>query len=227
MTDADRRTATTYYGPGSGVALALRELRADDEPLDVAMVGMGAGTLTAWGRAGDRYRIYELDPAVPEVARSYFSYASDTAAHVEVVLGDARLSMERERARGEARRYDVIAIDAFSSDSIPVHLITRESLALYRALLKPDGVIAFHVSNRFLKLAPVVDGLARDAGMRAVNVVDDPTDARWSDSEWVLVTTNESFLQERAVAKVSGKIDDIPGLPLWTDQFNNLYKILK
>ena len=222
-----RRTPTTYYGPGSGIALALRELRPDHAPLDVAMIGLGTGTLTAWGKVGDRYRIYELNPAVLDVARRHFTYLSDSQAAITPVLGDARLSMERELADGSAVPFDVIAVDAFSSDSIPVHLITREALAVYLRHLKPDGVIAFHVSNRFLKLAPVVAQLADDAGLTAINVIDDPNEEAYSNSEWVLVTRNDDFLDREAVIDASTEIDDIPGLPIWTDQFNNLFKILK
>lgn len=226
-----RRMATSYYGPGSGVVLALKQLGAD-RPIDVAMVGLGAGTLTAWGRPGDRYRIYELDPDVTRVAQHWFTYLADSAAETRIVLGDARLSMERELdgsgGTGTPILYDVIAVDAFSSDSIPVHLITREALSVYRRHLKPDGVVAFHVSNRYLQLAPVVAQLADDAGVFAVNVVDEPADDNtYSSSEWVLVTANEAFLDRDAVMDASVDVDPMPGLPIWTDQFNNLFKILK
>ena len=224
---AMRRLPMTYYGPGSGVALALRELRPDKSPLDVAMIGLGAGTLTAWGNRGDRYRIYELNPAVIDIAHRDFTYLSDSKAAITLVQGDARLSMERELAEGNAVPFDVIAVDAFSGDSIPVHLITREALAVYLRHLKPDGVVAFHVSNRFLKLAPVVSQLAREAGLSAVDVIDDPKAVEYSSSEWVLVTRNEDFLDRDAVIDASSEIGDIPGLPLWTDKYNNLFKILK
>ena len=221
------RMPTTYYGPRSGIALALKELRPDGRPIDVAMIGMGTGTLTAWGRPGDRYQIYELDPQVPEVAGRFFTYLADSQAKVSVAMGDARLSMERELADGSAIAYDIIAVDAFSSDSIPVHLITREALAVYMRHLKPDGIVAFHVSNRFLRLAPVVSQLAADAGLSAIDVVYDPDDDMYASSEWVLVTNNQGFLDRDAVLDASDEIDDIPGLPIWTDQFNNLFKILK
>ncbi len=231
MTDAKRGMATTYYGPGSGLALALRTLRPEGQPMDVAMIGMGTGTTAAWGRPGDRYRIYELDPQVPYVANRFFTYLSGSRAQVTTVLGDARLSMERESADGtrdaSTAPFDIIAVDAFSSDSIPVHLITREALRIYLQRLKPDGVIAFHVSNRFLRLAPVVSQLAADAGLSAIDVSDDPSDEMYSSSEWVLVTRNEVFLDRDDVLDASTEIDDIRGLPIWTDQFNNLFKILK
>ena len=228
--EAHRRKPTTYYGAGSGIALALREMRAsrpEGTPIDVAMIGLGAGTLTAWGRPGDRYRIYELDPAVVAIARRDFTYLADTRAHVDIVMGDARLSFERELADGAAMPFDVIAIDAFSSDSIPVHLITREALDVFVRHLKPDGVVAFHVSNRFLRLAPVVAQLADDADLEAVDVFGDPTDDDETSSEWVLVTRNDAFLDRDAVQKQATEIEPIVGLPMWTDRFNNLFKILK
>jgi len=222
-----RRKPTTYYGPGSGVALALRNLRPDEEPLDVAMIGLGAGTLTAWGRLGDRFRIYDINPAVVDIAHRDFTYLADSAATIAIAMGDARLSMERELADGTATPFDVIAVDAFSSDAIPVHLITREALDVFLRHLKPDGVVAFHVSNRFLRLAPVVRQIADDAGVPSIDVVDEPSDDDYSSSEWVLVTRNRAFLDNPVVAKATTAIDPIPGLPMWTDQFNNLFKILK
>ena len=224
---AKRKMPTSYYGPGSGIALALRALRPEGTPLDVAMIGLGAGTLTAWGKPGDHYRIYELNPAVEEVARRDFTYLGDTQADVRVILGDARLSMEREVAEGRPMLYDIIAVDAFSSDAIPVHLITREALATYLAHLKPDGVVAFHVSNRFLNLPPVVLQLADDAGLDAVNVVDEPDENEYASSEWVLVTRNEAFLDRDEVLDKSREITPIGDLPIWTDEYNNLFRILK
>jgi len=223
-----RKTAGTYYAPNSGIGLALTRLRDGKAPLRVGVVGLGTGTLAAYGKGGDVYRFYELDPDVAQVARTWFTYLNDTPAKVEVVLGDARLSMERELATGPAQAYDVIAIDAFSSDSIPVHLITREALAVYSRALKPDGVIAFHVSNRFLNLPPVVRSLADDAGYSAVQVQYEPGDDNdFSRSDWILVTRNRTFIERPEIVKAGQTITPQPGLRLWTDQFNNLFQILK
>jgi SAM-dependent methyltransferase len=227
LADDKRRKPTTYYGPASGIAYALRDLRPDGAPLDVAMIGLGSGTLTAWGRAGDRYRIYDINPAMVDIAHRDFTYLADSPAAKTIVMGDARLSMERELDRGDAVPFDVIAVDAFSSDSIPVHLITREALGVFERHLKPDGIVAFHVSNRFLKLAPVVQQLAQDAGLQVVDIVDDPDDDDYASSEWVLVTRNESFLHNPVIEKAATPIDPIRGLSMWTDQFNNLFQILK
>jgi hypothetical protein len=227
-----RRVPTTYYGPGSGIAVALNRLRAEDEPIDVAMIGLGAGTLTAWGRTGDRYRIYEINPAIVDIARRDFTYLADSRATITIALGDARLSMERELAdqsgqRSDVLAFDVIAVDAFSSDSIPVHLMTREALDVFMRHLKPDGIVAFHVSNRFLRLAPVVQQLAADAHAQAIDIVDEPDNDDYTSSEWVLVTRNAVFANDAVVRQRRGPIEPIPGLPIWTDQFNNLFKILK
>ncbi len=195
------------------------------------MIGLGAGTLATYGRRGDRYRIYDINPAIVDIAKRQFTYLADSAATMSIAMGDARLSMEREIADARAGRalppFDVVAVDAFSSDAIPVHLITREALDVFFGRLKPDGVVAFHVSNRFLRLAPVVRQIAEDAGASAIDIVDEPDDDDETSSEWVLVTRNRAFLDNPAVRKAASPIDPIPGLPMWTDRFNNLFKILK
>ncbi len=224
---AQRRIAGTYYSAGSGIGLSLRFLRAPGAPLKVGLIGLGTGTLAAYGKAGDTYRIYELNPDVVQVANRWFSYLKDSPATIETVLGDARLSMEQELAAGAAQQYDVIAIDAFSSDSIPVHLITREALDVYARHLKADGVIAFHVSNRYLDLPPVVRGIADATGFEVLEVSDDPNENVGSSSTWVLVTRNRAFLAQPDIAAAGQPIAVQSGLRLWTDQFNNLFQILK
>jgi SAM-dependent methyltransferase len=219
---AKRRTEpTTYYGPTSGVGLALTNLGS--EPKRVAVVGLGTGTLAAHGKPGDVYRFYEINPQVVDVARTEFTYLSDSRATVDTVLGDARLTMERE----PPQNYDVIAIDAFSSDSIPVHLITREAMAVYLKHLKPDGVIAFHVTNRFLRLAPVVKAIADEHGMQTALVVDEAETSDLAKTDWVLVTRNSKLLSAKDIASAASAIDVIPGLRVWTDDYNNLFRILK
>jgi hypothetical protein len=216
-----RLEPSTYYGATSGIALALKNLPPG--PRRVAVVGLGTGTLAAWGRKGDVFRFYELNPDVERVARSQFTYLSETPAKTEVVLGDARLSMEREPAQG----YDVIAIDAFSSDAIPVHLITREAMAVYLKHLKPSGVIAFHVTNRFLKLAPVVKMIADEYGLRTSLIVDDAEGSDLAKTDWVLVARDGKVLESEELAEATSAIDEIPGLKVWTDSYNNLFRILK
>lgn len=216
-----RAEPTSYYGPTSGIGLALNNL--DSKPMRVAVIGLGAGTLATYGRAGDVYRFYEINPDVIDIARSHFSYLSDSRAKTETILGDARLMMEREAQQ----RYNVIAVDAFSSDSIPVHLLTREAMAVYLKHLQPDGVIAFHVTNRFLRLAPVVKAIADEYGLEATLISDEAEGSDLAKTDWVLVTRNSRFLARKDIEAAAAKIEAIPGLAIWTDDYNNLFRILK
>ena len=221
LNPARQMEATTYYGKTSGIGRLLASLA--DQPVKVGVVGLGAGTLAAYGKTGDVYRYYEINPQVIEVAQSHFTYLTAGRAKFETVLGDARLNMEREAPQG----YDVLAIDAFSSDSIPVHLITREALGVYLRHLKPDGVLAFHVTNRFLRLAPVVRQLATEHGLTTVLVSDDADDSDLARTDWVLVTRAKDRLGNKRITEAVSDIADIPGLRVWTDDFNNLFQILK
>jgi hypothetical protein len=221
-----RRFPTTYYGAGSGIALALEHhpKRRAGEPLRVGAIGLGAGTIAAWGRTGDLFRFYEIDPAVVAAARSSFTFLADSHAAIETVLGDGRLSLSRESP--ERTRFDVLAVDAFSGGSIPTHLLTRESFAIYRKVLAPDGIIAVHVSNRYLRLAPVVRGAAADAGLPAVLVVQnaDPLTGLEAN-DWVLITASEAFRQEIASRVTPWTETQKP--VLWTDQKTSLLRVLR
>jgi hypothetical protein len=217
-----QREPTTYYGATSGIGRLMKVL--DAPGTRVGVVGLGTGTLAVYGRKGDVYRFYEINPQVVEVASRDFTYLGDSGAKIEHVLGDARLAMEREPPQG----YDVLAIDAFSSDSIPVHLITREAMAVYLRHMKPDGVIAFHVTNRFLHLAPVVKRIAEEYGLHIALIDDDAKDnSDLASTDWVLVARQPALLAREEIANVTSEIDDIPGLAVWTDDFNNLFQILK
>ena len=212
---------TTYYGPDAGVARIIRARMA--EPVRIGVVGLGAGTLAVYGRPGDFYRFYEINPQVVQIARSEFSFLGASGAEIETVLGDARLNMERE----PRQNYDILVIDAFSSDSIPVHLITREAMGVYLKHMKPDGVIAFHVTNRFLKLAPVVKRIADAYDLHTALVADEAEDTQFSKTDWVLVSRNRALLERDDIARAAEAISDIPGLRVWTDDYNNLFRILK
>jgi SAM-dependent methyltransferase len=218
---ARRREPTTYYGATSGVARTIKAL--DGSVLRVGVVGLGTGTLALFGRPGDVYRFYEINPQVVTVANSEFTFLADSGASIEHVLGDARLAMERE----PPQNYDLLVIDAFSSDSIPVHLITREALAVYARHTKPGGVIAFHVTNRFLDLAPVVKRIADEHGLHAALISDDAEDSDLSSTDWVLVTRDKALLERPEIAQYTHDIETIRGLRVWTDDFNNLFTILK
>jgi len=213
---------TTYYGPKSGVGLALAYF--DGKAKRVGVVGLGAGTLAAYGKAGDYVRFYEINPLIREIATTSFSYLRDTPAHTEIVMGDARVSLSGEASQ----QYDVLAVDAFSGDAIPVHLLTREAFALYLRHVKPAGVLAIHTSNTYLDLEPVVQLLANDAGYPAAWVSNDDDRRKLVDaSDWVLVTRNKQFLDSLETSTFVAPIVVPPKLRLWTDDHNNLFQILR
>lgn len=222
LTPARQTIPTTYYGPSAGVTRAIKS--AQIAPVRVGVIGLGTGTLAAYGRPGDVFRFYEINPQVVEIAQKEFSFLGKSGARVEIVLGDARLALERE----PPQQYDLLAIDAFSSDSIPVHLLTREAMAVYLRHMKPDGIIAFHVTNRFLRLAPVVKRIADEFNLHTALIVDDAEDDdSLAKTDWVLVSASRARLEHRDIAGAATQIAEIPGLRLWTDDFNNLFQILK
>ncbi len=224
---ADRLEPGTYYARSSGVGLAIAAKQAHG-PVKLGVVGLGIGTLATYGRAGDTIRFYELDPDVLRLARSHFTYLDATPARLEFALGDARLSMERELAAGRPQNYDVLAIDAFSSDSIPVHLITREAIALAARHIAPEGIVAVHISNRFLDLRPVLANIAQAEGLRAKLVSDEPEgDGSASTTDWVLLARDPRAFDDPAIAARGEDIAPNPAHSLWTDQFNNLLDVLK
>jgi hypothetical protein len=223
----DRLEPGTYYARTSGIGLAIAARQAAG-PVRLGFVGLGVGTLSAYGRAGDELRFYELDPHVLEVARRDFTYLGATPARLDFEIGDARLSLERELQRQGPRGYDVLAIDAFSSDSIPVHLITREAVELYARHLAADGIIAVHISNRFLDLKPVLANIAQATGLAARLVSDSPEDERLASStDWVLLARDAKAFDSEQIGSRAEPLAPVPGFSLWTDQFNNLLDVLK
>lgn len=221
--DAQRRP-TTYYGRYAGIGVALDTMHIMGGPVRVGMVGLGTGTLASYGETGDVIRLYELNPTVFQIADTWFTYLKDSKASIERVTGDARLMMERE----PAQRLDVLAVDAFSSDAIPIHLITKEALAVYRRHLSERGAVLFHVSNRYLDLTGVVARLAADADMTAIHFIDSPADdARTSHTDWIAVTSNVEVI-ERLMAGGGRvmRVENLPRAPLWTDDHHNLFDVL-
>lgn len=216
-----RSEPTTYYGPNSGIGLAIGQARASAKR--VGLIGLGAGTLATYGRPGDAFRFYEINPQVIEIARNEFTFLADCRADVEIVQGDARLALEKEPPQG----FDVLAVDAFSGDAIPVHLLTREAMAVYLRHMKPDGIIAFHVTNRFLALAPVIKQLAASEGLHAVLIKDEAEESGLNRTDWVLVTRTRQVLQNEEISSVATPIREIGSLGVWTDDFNNLFDVLK
>jgi SAM-dependent methyltransferase len=232
--DELRHTPTTYYAVDSGVGYALRFccLRADGSirPRNIGVIGLGAGTIAAYGRPGDHIRYYEINPAVEPIARNVFTYIRESGAQVDVVPGDARTSLEHE----PPQNFDVLVVDAFTGDAIPLHLLTTQALALYRRNLAPGGIVAFHISNQHVNLGPPIALVAASEGMQArlVSSVVDPNDFSSGQpgefsASWVLVTGNDAFLNQPIVAEHAKPIRHHPGLRVWTDDYSALLPVLR
>jgi SAM-dependent methyltransferase len=218
-----RREPTSYYTQTSGIGRLIEALHPRAQPLRVGVIGLGAGTLAAYGAKGDVYRFYDINPDVITIAKRDFTYLGDSAATIETALGDARLNLERE----PAQRFDVLAIDAFSSDAIPVHLITSEAVAVYKRHLAPGGVIAFHVTNRYLNLIPVVEALAAANGLAVIHIADDGPGSLASRSDWLLLSEDKALLERPELADFATPIAPRRDWRLWTDDFNNIVQVLK
>jgi spermidine synthase len=224
---ARRGTATSYYGPSSGIGRAIRYL--DKSPsVRIGVIGLGAGVTAAYCRPGDVFRFYEINPLDLGIANSWFTFLKDCQADHDVLMGDARLTMERQ----PSQQFDLIAVDAFSSDAIPVHLLTREAFVLYFRHLKPNGILAVHVSNRYLNLTPVVSRNAQDVSKAALLVVDGDEEQfdYLTSSDWVLVTSDpavnmftDPLFQAQGITRAKTRQDLRP----WTDDYSNLFQILK
>jgi hypothetical protein len=211
---------TTYYGTASGVAIANGTLRQSGAPMRIGVIGLGTGTLAAFGKPGDVIRFYEINPAVIDVANAEFRYIRESEAKVEVEEGDARLSMERE----QPHNFDLLVVDAFAGDSIPVHLMTLDAFQLYLRHLKPSGALAIHVTNKHLDLAPVVQRIASEIGIPAA-LVNNSSDSMnmIHFSSWVILTRNPALNKRLSYLQspIKGKA------PLWTDDYSNLLRILR
>lgn len=249
---AYRHIATTYYSKGSGVGAALlyhpRRLAADPQHqgLNIGVIGLGAGTLAAYGRPGDSIRFYEINPDVIRVAagpKALFTYVADSEARVSIVSGDARLSLEQEAAAGDLQNFDVLAVDAFNSDSIPVHLLTREAFQLYLKHLRPAGLLAIHVSNHALDLTPVVMELAQDLHLESARFtsprrgyVPDPASDDFvlprlghfiAGAQWIVLSRDPAFFREAEVIERADTDVNYSPVPMWTDDYSNLFRVLR
>jgi hypothetical protein len=224
-----QRLATGYYGRNSGVNVLLTGWPM--QPIRVGLVGMGAGTLAALGRPGDTYRFYEINPDVVKYSmgpQAYFTFINDSAAHVELVLGDARISLEQEAAKGELQRFDVLVLDAFSSDAIPVHLLTREAFHIYaRHLSGPHSVIAVHITNKVLDLGPVLAGIAQENGFASLRTFPNWLNGLSSKSDWVLLSQDPNALSSDALRQISIPFPGNAKATLWTDECSNLLHVLR
>ncbi len=227
---------TSYYGPTSGIGLALRyhpsrlQSPSGSQGIRIGVVGLGVGTLASYGQRGDTIRFYEINPEVERLARQHFTFIRDSPARVEFVRGDARISMEHEKQQGKFQQLDVLAIDAFNGDAVPVHLLTRECMEIYLAHLKSDGVLALHISCKYFDLTPVARGLVGAyPNSRAIFIFSKRNPTLGMDtSEWVLLTANRRFLESdevRGAARPWTGLDRPP--QLWTDDQNNLLSLLR
>ena len=217
-----RRKPTSYYGADSGVGLVMSRMKR--KPVRVGVIGLGAGCLAVYGDEGDYFRFYEINPIVVRLSREYFHYLEDSHARIDVIVGDGRLSLERE----DPQRFDVLVVDAFSEGSIPVHMLVREAFEQYFRHLQPEGVLALHISNKWLDLAPVVAEAAWSFNARGLLVSQagaaiDET----SSSSWALLTRQGEALDEPCLAKAGTPLVRRPGLRMWTDDYSNLYQIVR
>ena len=221
-TEQLRRTPTTYYAEDSGVGLAIRYC-CEGHSRRIGVIGLGAGTLAAYGRPGDTIRFYEISPAVTPIAQNVFTYIRDSGAQVQIVEGDGRLSLVHE----EPQRFDVLVVDAFSGDAIPLHLLTTQAVALYRKHLAPGGILAFHISNQHVDLAPPIALLAKAAGMEAVRVSSGPKDEIGEfGATWMLLTDDAALLARPEVVAHARPAAVKDGLKVWTDDYSSLLPVL-
>jgi len=223
---AHRDEPTIYYSVDSGVGLLLNQYRLLNRPVRTGVVGMGVGTLAAYGRKGDYFRFYEIDPAVPQFSlgsRPLFSFVQGSAADSDIFFGDARINLQQELSRGETQNLDVLAVDAFTGDTVPVHLLTREAMDLYlRHLRGPDSVIAFHLSSTAIDLRPVVQSLASFYHLESLEVdtVDD------LQPIWVLVSRDPKMLRSPELSAKGYAVEVRRPVRLWTDDYSSLYELL-
>jgi hypothetical protein len=216
------RIPTAYYGRNSGVGKAVADLQKNG-PVRVGLVGLGAGVMGAYCRPGDTFKFYEINPLAVEIARREFTFLSDCPATPEIVLGDARLALQREAPQG----FDLLVVDAFTSDSVPAHLLTSEAFRVYFRHLRPSGILAVNVSNRYLNLVTIVAAGAQETGRRATWVVDtgDPANACFG-TNWVLVSSN--VLEGPAFqGPTVNRVRPASGFRMWTDDYSSLFRILK
>ncbi|MER2540078.1 MAG: fused MFS/spermidine synthase [Azonexus sp.] len=213
---------TTYYSPAGGAGKTLLA-KTGQGPLRVGVVGIGVGTLATYGKTGDYYRLYDIDPLVIDVAQKHFTFLSDTKAKTDIILGDARLQLEKENPQ----QFDVLIVDAFSGDSVPVHLLTRQAFELYFRHLKPDGVLAIHITNRYLDLRPVIK-TAADFLKRPVRIVDDAGDSDQGTfrSRWAVIAQDDTFFCHDGFADAK-LLADKPGFKPWQDDYSSLFAVLQ
>jgi hypothetical protein len=226
-----RDVPTAYYGPRSGVGVAILNYPRRAPGMRVGVLGLGVGTIASYGQPGDVYRFYEINPLVIQLAQGqggYFTFLKDSQAQVDIVPGDARLSLERELAEGHPQQYDVLALDVFSNDSIPVHLLDEEAFALFLQHLQPEGILAVHLTNGYLDLVPVAWTLADHFNLSRA-LIEDPGDGLYTrPSTWVLLSRDSAVLNAPAItSRATPMAGYTTSIHLWTDEYSNLFQIMK
>ena len=230
LSDAYRDWAGTYFGINSGVGVLFNHHpeRVFKRPMNIGVLGLGVGTIASWARPGDHIRFYEINAQVAKLAQRYFSYLKDCEGETSVLLGDGRVTLEHQLAAGENQEFDVLFIDAFSGDSIPIHLLTREAFELYFQHLKADGALMVHITNLHLDLSGPIRALAQSMGKQTLLIEHEPEG--WSErySRWVVVTSNEDLIHSmRLGGWGTAWSSDIRVQNLWTDDYCNLLQVLR
>lgn len=217
------RTPTTYYAEDSGVGLALR-FCCQGRTRNIGVVGLGVGTIAAYGKAGDRIEFYEINPAVAPIAQHLFTYMHDSGAQITIVDGDARSSLAQE----PPQNLDVLVVDAFSGDAIPLHLLTTQAVDLYKHHLAPGGILAFHISNQHVDLEPEIALLGKAAGMevRRVSSIENPARGEFT-ATWMLMTENAGFFAQPDVVAYVRQPSQDARVRLWRDDYSSLLPLLR
>ncbi len=226
-----KRKPTTYFSIHSGIGLAIRRhpKRLNKQGLHLGVIGLGSGTIGTYLKPKDKFVFYEIDPDVERIARKYFTYLNDGGEQIKVVLGDGRISMERELKEQGSKKFDILAIDAFSGDAIPIHLLTKEAFELYFQHLTSDGVLAVHISNKYVDLEPLIYNVAKEFNMDSVLVEENSNRSKGvKGSTWVLISNNQKFMQH---PRVLAYIEPWPDFAqqkrvIWTDDYSNLVEFL-
>ena len=220
---------TSYFSSKTGIGLAFRYLRNrnPEHPLKVGVLGLGTGTIAAYGKEGDSFQFYEIDPGVASIAHDWFQFLSKSPAKTEVILGDARFSLEKARKAGNQEEFDLLVIDTFSGDSIPVHMLTQEAIQLYLSHLKPEGILALHISNKYLSIDKVVRGLMRSENLIWCELrTERDYESGTENSHWAICSRQDIFTQDPLFEKTKAPVEESATV-LWTDDRVDLWTILK
>jgi MFS family permease len=218
-----RSKPVSYFGPDTGIAKTITFYQQDEPSIRIGILGLGIGILTAYGREADSFRIYELVPAVIDIAKKYFWYLTTSKSKIDYLVGDGRLSLERE----PSNQFHMLSVDAFSSDSIPMHLMTVEALQSYKKQIREDGAIVYNVTNRLINLAPMVKLIAEQEGMEAILIANRPSEPDLYRTDFVVVTQNKKLIAELKKGQDYKPIETMPKLKVWTDSYNNLFDVLR